>query len=194
LSSPPPPSNSYYNIVNPYDNDLTRSTDIEKIVEQFIKDNWDQTKTTVALSKIKFGQWSDAILSGQTEITLKVLTKINAGNTIELTSKRWKWTAFVDINISVLNNATNQSYDVRAMNIMKFLEELFILNQGESYQGVYSFIFRTAVRAPDIEHKNIDNRKISIIATYIGDITQIIIPSGDSDFNTEDFIIEDFLS
>lgn len=179
-------------LVSPYTDDLTRTTDIEKIVEQFIKDNWDQTKTTVALTKIKFGQWADAILSGQSDIALRVETVFNGSNAIDIASRRWEWTAYLNIDVFVLNNNTNQSYDVRAMRIMKFLEELFIVKQGDDYKGIYSFRFRAAQAMPDPDQKNIDRRRISLVAYYVADyiVNPPIVGGPDfiDDYDASDFV------
>src|SRR6476469_3255502 len=154
-------------LTSPFTNDLTRTTDIEKIIEQFIKDNWDQTKTGVSLSKIKFGQWADTILSGQTDMTLRIELVYNAGNCLDVAARAWEWNAYLNIDFFVLNNSTNQNYDIRAKNMMKFLEELFIIKQGDPYKGIYAFRFRGAFSMPDPEQKNIDRRRISIVASYV---------------------------
>jgi len=155
-----------YHFSSPYPDDLTKTVDIPELVEQFIKDNWDETKTTLASNKIGWGKWGSAILSSGFQATLRADVLLGTRQSRDIGNARWRFEDIVNIDVFVMNNSTTISRDPRAMKIQKFLEELFPVNQAKDYHGIYTMTLRQSLPMADPNYPNIDRRRIQISCIY----------------------------
>jgi hypothetical protein len=155
-----------YHISSTYPDDQTRTTDIPELVEKFIKDNWDETKTGIASNKVGWGKWGSAILSSGVQATLRADVLMGTRQSRDLGGARWRFEDIVNIDVFVMNNATTVSRDPRAMKIQKFLEELFPVNQAAEYLGIFTMTLRQAFPMSDPSAPNIDRRRIQVSCIY----------------------------
>ena len=51
-----------YVLVSPYPDDLTRTEDVPKIIEDWIEEKWDEEATTVPKEEVAFGKYGDELL------------------------------------------------------------------------------------------------------------------------------------
>lgn len=160
-------------VQSPYGDDQTRSKEITVMVEEFIEDNWNQTRTTVPVTDVEFGVFGTQILQSGKPITLRAYTFFEDAKRMDIDGHRWRYEEGVIVDIYVLNNETNSGRDTRAIAIKKWLDELFIIWQGKMVKGIYEMTFRGSRLDNDVEASNITRVKATVEITYIMDIVEV---------------------
>lgn len=154
-------------LTSPYPDDETRTKLTEKIIEEFIEANWDNTRAGVDKAKIAFGKHPTDLLTTDKPITLRCDWFYTKRNIMGPTR-----TEFIDwhkIQVYVNNPELNTGRDPRAVKILKYLEEMIITNQGDMPKGLYEWILEESGVRPDPEKRNLSVVEITAHVKYIAD-------------------------
>lgn len=154
--------------------DETKTKDTGRIVEELIEDNWNVSG--ILASDVKWGWRGDMILQSGKSITLRCYPYFS--NTLKLTlnGSRTEIIDSIMIDVYVINNnLTNNDIgrDPKAVKIAKFLNDLFIINQGSHYKGLYDFMSQGAEIQGDITNKNITHVMKRIQTRYVLDVVNV---------------------
>lgn len=160
-------------VQSPYSGDETRSKEITVMIEEFIEDNWNQTRTTVPVTDVEFGVFGTQILQAGKPITLRAYTFFENATRMDIDGHRWRYEEGVIVDIYVLNNETNLGRDTRAIAIKKWLDELFIIWQGKMVKGIYEMTLRGTRLDNDVEASNITRVKATVEVVYLMDIVEV---------------------
>lgn len=157
-------------VTSPYPDDETRTSDICVVLENWIKDNWDETGTGILKTDIKFGYAGDQILQSGKNIVLRCYTYFSTRDRITIGGNRWEYVDNIYIDIYVLNNNLQTGRDPRAVKMMKFIEGLCLIHQGDSSKGIYEIKLKNSVMDLDPFKNNLTHLKIGVVVTYIADV------------------------
>jgi len=160
-------------VKNPFTDDETRAKPVEKIIEDIIESNWDAVKTTVNVDDVAFGFFGNKILQSGKEITLRAYSIFEDLPPIDITRNRREYFHTLIIDIYVLSNERDDQRDPRAIAIMKWLDELFIIIGDVSQRGIYEMNYRGARMDPDPESSNITRVKAMLDLRYILDKVEV---------------------
>jgi hypothetical protein len=157
-------------VSSPYLDDQTRTDDICILIENWIKDNWDETATGILKTDIKFGYAGDQILQSGKNIVLRAYVFFSTRDRMNVGGSRWQFTDSIYIDIYVLNNNLATGRDPRAIKMMKFIEGLCLTHQGDSTKGIYEIKLKNSVMDQDPFKNNLTHAKIGVVVTYIADV------------------------
>jgi hypothetical protein len=154
--------------------DLTLNTDIGKIVEQFIQEKWNVSD--IPSTDVKWGYRGDMILQSGKGITIRAYPYFQRKNRLALDGSRYEFIESVMIDCYFLDNniaEINAGRDPKAIKVLKFLDSLFLINQGSHYKGIYDFKPLDGVIKPDDVKKSITHLMFRLEIRYIIDVVNI---------------------
>lgn len=160
-------------VTSPFGDDETRTKDICVILEEWISDNWDETATGILKSAIKFGFSGDQILQSGKNIVLRCYTFFSTRDRLTVDGGRWEYSDSIYIDIYVLNNNLATGRDPRAVKMMKFIENLCLIHQGDSSKGIFNIKLKSSTMDQDPFKTNLTHVKIGVVVNYIADIINI---------------------
>lgn len=156
---------------NPLSGAETNSKDTGRIIEEFIQEKWNVTG--IASTDVKWGWRGDMILQSNKSITLRCYPFFSNMVKLTLNGSRTEITDSVMVDVYVANNNlinNDIGRDPKAVKIAKFLNDLFLINQGTHYKGLYDFNSDGATIEGDIVNKNITHVMKKIQTRYILDV------------------------
>jgi hypothetical protein len=123
-------------VQSPYIDDETRSKGVGNLIQDFIKDNWDVEG--ISLDDVKIGYDSSNILQSGKTITLKAYPYSSLEDKWEISGQRRLFRDAVQIDVYMQdNNLKYGNNDPRAVKILTFLRDLFIINQRDLQRGIF---------------------------------------------------------
>ena len=159
-------------VVSPFGDDETRSKGIEQLLEDWLESVWNVTD--VPASDVKFGQKVSGILQGGTPIVLRCYVYSSLTDRMDVSGQIWTNRDAVQIDVWVSNNNTNlASREPRAIKIMTFLKDLFIINQGNMPKGIFQVDLLSANIQEDPFKNNLTHVIIKVRLTYNWNIVNI---------------------
>jgi len=159
-------------IKSPSQDDTIRTLGIEKTIENYIKDNWNVEN--IPVEDVKFGQHGSRILQGGKSITLRCYAYSSLPSRMDISGRRWNNRDAIQIDVYVLNNnRINNDVDTKAIKIMTFLKDLFIINQGNINKGIFQVDLLSADIQDDPFKENLTHVIIRIAAIYIWDMVEV---------------------
>lgn len=123
-------------VVSPHGDDETRTKGIEQLLEDWIESKWNIQD--VPVTDVKFGQKGTNILQGGKPITLRCWTYFAPTARMDIGGQRWVKSAAVQVDVWVMNNNTSLAgREPRAIKILTFLNDIFMINQGNIEKGIF---------------------------------------------------------
>lgn len=154
---------------SPYNDDETRIKDAAKVLEKWIEDTWDNTRSGVNKTDILFGKKPEDMMTFNKEICLRCYTFYGKRDSGNYGNGRLIMIDSTNIEIWVMNNEDLSGYDARAIKIWKYIEEWLWVHYGDDHKGIYEVKLINAGLKPQPEKRNLTNPVILVEITYFAD-------------------------
>ena len=161
-------------IQSPFSDDETLTGDVGQLVEQFIKDNW--SVSGILTTDIRWGYGGDQILQSGKNIVLKAYPYFQRKTPITINGSRIEVVDSILVDVYTMNNNLPNDLigrDPNAVKILKFLDSLFLINQGTHYKGIYDFKPADGVIQPDEVKKSNSHLMYRLEVRYIIDVVNV---------------------